>query len=61
MYKSNVISYFGNLTSVATFLGISQPAVSRWGSVIPEKQALRLERKTDGKLKYESRLYKQAC
>lgn len=57
MYKDLVIKYFGGVVKTAEALGIRHPAISRWGVVIPEKQAMRLERITKGVLRYEPKLY----
>lgn len=57
MYKNLVVQYFGGVVKVAEALGLKHPAVSRWGNVIPEKQAMRLERITKGALRYEPKLY----
>ncbi|MFZ1872675.1 MAG: Cro/CI family transcriptional regulator [Chania sp.] len=57
MYKNTVISHFGGVVNTAAALGIKHPAVCRWGEVIPEKQAMRIDRLTGGKLKYEPELY----
>ena len=61
MQKVYVLKHFETLTELANTLGISQAAVSRWHDIIPEKQALRLERLTDGELRYDPELYKQAA
>jgi DNA-binding transcriptional regulator YdaS (Cro superfamily) len=61
MQKSVVINYFGNQTKVARKLNISDASVSEWGEIIPEKQALRLERITNGALQYDPTLYKKAA
>ena len=57
MFTETVIKFFGSKAAVARALGISQVAVTRWGSVIPEKRAVRLERLTGGVLKYDPLLY----
>ncbi|ROS05726.1 DNA-binding transcriptional regulator Cro [Sinobacterium caligoides] len=57
MRKKSVIAHFEGTTKASLALGISQAAVSRWGEVVPEKQALRLERITSGKLKYNPNFY----
>lgn len=42
MFTETVIKFFGSKAAVARALGISQVAVTRWGSAIPEKRAVRL-------------------
>ena len=59
MRKSEVIEHFGGVSKTAGALGISHPAVCRWGEVIPEKQAFVIERITKGKLKYDASLYQK--
>ena len=60
MRKSEVIEHFGSVSKTASVLGISHPAVCRWGEVIPQKQAFVIERITKGKLKYDASLYQKA-
>lgn len=57
MFTETVIKFFGSKAAVARALGISQVAVTRWGSTIPEKRAVRLERLTGGVLKYDPLFY----
>ena len=57
MFKSDAIKHFGKTKYLATALGIKSESVSQWGDVIPEKQALRLERITNNALKYDPTLY----
>ena len=59
MYKSDVVKHFGGIQKTTIALGISHPAVCRWGEVIPEKQAFVIERITDGALKYDATLYQK--
>ena len=58
--KLDAITHFGTTIAVASALEISQPAVSHWGEIIPEKQAFRLDRLTGGKLVYNPDLYRTA-
>jgi hypothetical protein len=60
MNKQHVLNHFGSIGSIAEFLGISQAAVSKWPVIIPELQALRLERLTKGKLVCDDRLYNRS-
>lgn len=57
MKKSEVVNYFGGVCNVARAIGIKHPSVSEWGEIIPERAALKLEKLTCGKLKYDSSLY----
>ncbi len=59
MRKSEVIEHFGGVAKTASALGISHPAVCRWGEIIPQKQAFVIERITKGKLKYDATLYQK--
>lgn len=62
MKKTAVLKYFKNcVTDVANACGISCASVSQWGEIIPEKNALKLERVTNGKLKYKESLYRKAA
>jgi len=61
MYKQKVLDHYGTQLNVATVLSIKQASVSKWGDVIPEKQALRIEKLTDGALKYDPVLYTKSA
>ncbi|EAM7805182.1 helix-turn-helix domain-containing protein [Salmonella enterica] len=53
MLTQDAINYFGSKTKLAKALGVSQPAVSRWGVHVPEKRAARLALMTAGRLVYD--------
>lgn len=57
MQKSRVVEYYGGISKTAIALGVTHSAVCQWGEVIPEKQALHLDRLTGGRLKYDSSMY----
>lgn len=57
MLKENCINHFGTQAALAKELNISSPAISVWGSVIPEKQAFRLQMITGGVLTYDADHY----
>lgn len=59
MKKIDVVKYFGSQRKIALELGVSEQAVSMWGNVIPEKNALRLHQLTKGELEYSEVLYRQ--
>lgn len=56
MLVKDIIEFYGSASKVARELNISRQAVSLWVKRglkhIPEKQALKLEKLTNGKLKY---------
>ncbi|MDP2141319.1 MAG: Cro/CI family transcriptional regulator [Gammaproteobacteria bacterium] len=60
MRKDKVIEHFaGKQVLVAKALKLSKGAISQWGDIIPEAQAMRLERLTNGALVYDPVLYEQ--
>ena len=59
MRKQSAVDFFGSQAALAEILAIKPAAVSQWGEVIPEKQAFRLERLTDGELLYQSGMYQK--
>ena len=61
MFKSNAIRYFGSIKRLHQVLKITSGAVSQWEEIIPEKQAMKLERITNGALKYDPALYAKAA
>ncbi|CNK98652.1 Cro/CI family transcriptional regulator [Yersinia aldovae] len=61
MNKKDVVKFFGGVVNTATALGIKHPAVCRWGAIIPEKQAMKIERMTHGELKYDPAMYQRAA
>lgn len=60
MRKSQVLEHFKTQIAVAEALEISSAAVSKWPELIPELQAARLERLTEGKLQYDPDQYKKS-
>jgi len=59
MYKSSAIAFFGNGAKLAAILNITNGAVYQWPDIIPEKQAMKLERITGGILVYDASLYEK--
>ncbi len=53
MRKKDVLIHYGTQVKLAKVLGISQASISNWSEIIPEKQAFKLEKATDGKLQYD--------
>lgn len=61
MLVKDVINFYGSASNVARVLNVTRQAVSIWvnseSKHVPEKQALKLEKLTGGKLKYNMRDY----
>jgi predicted XRE-type DNA-binding protein len=60
MRKADVLAYYkkrGGQVKLAEVLGITQPAVSQWGPVIPKWAAEKLRSITRSKLKFDAALY----
>ena len=60
MLKNQVVEYYGGISKTAIALGVTHSAVCQWGNVIPQKQAFVIERITNGKLKYDAKLYQKS-
>lgn len=62
MHKTDLIAFCKSngmtLKEVADSLNISQPAVSKWGELVPELQAIKLANLYPG-LFYQPELYKK--
>lgn len=60
MKKTTVLKRFNDsVTEVAKALGVSHSAVSQWGELIPEKQALKAALITNGELVYDADMYRK--
>lgn len=57
MKKESAITHFGNQVKIATALGITEQAVSKWGAVVPWAAALELQHYTGGILRRDETLY----
>lgn len=57
MLTKDVIEYFGSRAVIARKLQISRAAVSKWGDVVPEGSAYKLESLTNGDCKVDASLY----
>ncbi|WP_096978931.1 Cro/CI family transcriptional regulator [Escherichia coli] len=60
MLKSEALSYFGGVKAKLTrAAGVRAPTYYRWGDIIPEAAARRLEEATGGELYFDKDLYKK--
>ena len=61
MLKEKVVEHFGSKEAVQERLSISRQAFEKWGEVIPESQATKLDcitRRKRNRLIYEEEVYK---
>ncbi|WP_419963972.1 Cro/CI family transcriptional regulator [Pantoea vagans] len=57
MLTSEAIAFFGDKRLLAKAAGVRVPSVYAWGEYVPEGRALRLERASNGTLKYDPAVY----
>lgn len=55
MKTKDAVAFFKSKAEVARQAGVSRSRVSQWGEDVPELQAYRLEKATNGKLKADIR------
>lgn len=59
MFKSTVIRHFGGTSKAARALGLTRQAVSKWGAILPEGAAYKVQVKTNGTLKVDPSVYEK--
>lgn len=57
MKTIDAIRYFGTASALAASVGISKSAVSQWGDLVPLATAARIEKITNGKLRFDLSQY----
>lgn len=57
MRTKAVINHFKTRSGVALALGISRAAVSKWGPIVPEGSAYKIESITRGAVRVDPKLY----
>lgn len=56
MKTADAIAHFGSQELLAKALGVSQPAISKWGEQIPALRAYQIQVLTSGALKVSAHL-----
>ncbi|EOC1278585.1 transcriptional regulator [Cronobacter turicensis] len=59
MYKTEALSYFGTKTKLARAAGVRLASIYKWGDLVPEGRAVRLQVASHGALKYDPDIYEQ--
>ncbi|ELY2555340.1 transcriptional regulator [Cronobacter sakazakii] len=59
MYKAEALSYFGTKTNLARAAGVRLASIYKWGDLVPEGRAVRLQIASQGALKYDPAIYEK--
>lgn len=57
MYKQDVLDHFGGVVKTAQAVGVTKGTVSAWPELVPELRAIKIEKISRKKLKYDESLY----
>ncbi|EAU1439460.1 transcriptional regulator [Salmonella enterica subsp. enterica] len=57
MLTSDALKYFGSKSAIAKAAGIELPSFYKWGTLVPEGRARRLEEASGGVLIYDKDVY----
>ncbi|MDF7681533.1 Cro/CI family transcriptional regulator [Enterobacteriaceae bacterium ESL0689] len=57
MYTEDAINFFGSKKQLALAAGIKIPSVYKWGKLVPESRAMRLQMASKGVLVYDPQCY----
>ncbi|MBC0852603.1 MULTISPECIES: Cro/CI family transcriptional regulator [Pantoea] len=59
MFKTQAIDFFGSKSKLAKAAGVRLPSIYKWGELVPEGRASRLQAASGGVLKYDPAIYDQ--
>ncbi|ECC3255673.1 TPA: transcriptional regulator [Salmonella enterica subsp. enterica serovar Enteritidis] len=59
MYKNDAIKFFGTKSRLATAAGVRIQSLYKWGELVPEGRAMRLQAASGGALVYDPAVYDQ--
>ncbi|EAW8084275.1 Cro/CI family transcriptional regulator [Salmonella enterica] len=59
MLTKDALNYFGTKSRVAEAAGIKLPSLYKWGELVPEGRAMRLQAASGGVLVYDPAVYDQ--
>ncbi|MBD8129021.1 transcriptional regulator [Pantoea agglomerans] len=57
MYTRDALKFFGSKSKLASAAGVKLPSIYKWGELVPEGRAMRLQTASDGSLVYDPRCY----
>lgn len=59
MFTCEALNFFGTKTKLARAAGVELQSLYKWGSLVPEARAHRLEEASGGALHYDKNVYDQ--
>lgn len=59
MLTKDALQFFGSKTKLASAAGVRLPSVYKWGALVPEARASRLQSASNGVLQYDPAIYDQ--
>ncbi|EAB1772030.1 transcriptional regulator [Salmonella enterica] len=59
MFTKDALNFFGSKSRVAEAAGIRLPSFYKWGELVPEGRAMRLQAASGGALVYDPAVYDQ--
>jgi len=59
MLVADALKHFGQRRALARAAGVAPSSLYSWGELVPEGRAARLERATNGALKYDPDVYQK--
>ena len=57
MYTKDALRFFGTKSKLAAAAGVKLPSVYKWGELVPEARATRLQTASKGQLVYDVKIY----
>lgn len=57
MYTKDALKFFGSKSKLALAAGVKLPSIYKWGDLIPEGRAMRLQTASNGSLIYDPKFY----
>lgn len=59
MFTKDAVTFFGSKSRLATAAGVRLPSLYKWGELVPEGRAMRLQTASGGVLVYDPAVYDQ--
>ncbi|MDT7494656.1 Cro/CI family transcriptional regulator [Citrobacter koseri] len=57
MLTKDALRFFGSKTKLALAAGVKLPSIYKWGELVPEGRATRLQKASGGALRYDPEVY----